>query len=398
MSISKSLVLNEIKKFSPSHIIIGYSGGVDSSVLLNISKELDIPLIAIYINHNLHRDSLKWQIHCQQTCQKYNLQFISHSLDKVPKGESFEAWASKQRMAFFQKIMQQYSKPLLLLGHHQDDQAETFLIQAIRGSGLAGLAGIPHYKELHHGGVLRPLLKYSKIEIEGFAKLNNISYIYDDSNEDIKYRRNLIRNQIIPILQQVNPNISQTLSRSANICAESNNILQKLLTERLQSISQDTNLIISELIKLDDDIQKNLLHLWFKQNTQQSLKSKQIKELHLAVNNPSTGWQIDISNYYQIHIQYNQLIIKYPTTINDISKEDIISWLSKNLNEEIDLTKIVIRDRKPDDKCKYRGRNKPNKLKILFQELQIPTTERSKAKIILKDQQIIAVYPFFICG
>ncbi|MBK2143684.1 tRNA lysidine(34) synthetase, partial [Francisella tularensis] len=120
MSISKSLVLNEIKKFSPSHIIIGYSGGVDSSVLLNISKELDIPLIAIYINHNLHRDSLKWQIHCQQTCQKYNLQFISHSLDKVPKGESFEAWASKQRMAFFQKIMQQYSKPLLLLGHHQD--------------------------------------------------------------------------------------------------------------------------------------------------------------------------------------------------------------------------------------------------------------------------------------
>ncbi|MDE4948971.1 tRNA(Ile)-lysidine synthetase, partial [Francisella tularensis subsp. holarctica] len=87
---------------------------------------------------------------------------------------------------FFQKIMQQYSKPLLLLGHHQEDQAETFLIQAIRGSGLAGLARIPHYKELHHGGVLRPLLKYSKIDNEGFAKLNNISYIYDDSQEDIK--------------------------------------------------------------------------------------------------------------------------------------------------------------------------------------------------------------------
>ncbi|MDE4947048.1 tRNA(Ile)-lysidine synthetase, partial [Francisella tularensis subsp. holarctica] len=81
-------------------------------------------------------------------------------------------------------------------------------------------------KELHHGGVLRPLLKYSQIDIEGCAKLNNISYIYDDSNEDIKYRRNLISNQIIPILQQVNPNISQTLSRSANISAERNNILQ----------------------------------------------------------------------------------------------------------------------------------------------------------------------------
>ncbi|MDE5037688.1 ATP-binding protein, partial [Francisella tularensis] len=84
------------------------------------------------------------------------------------------------------KIMQPSSKTLLLLGHHQDDQAETFLIPAIRGSGLAGLASIPHYKELHHGVVLRPLLKYSKIDIEGFAKINNISYIYYDSNEDIK--------------------------------------------------------------------------------------------------------------------------------------------------------------------------------------------------------------------
>ena len=397
MFISKTLVLNEIKKLSPSHIIIGYSGGIDSSVLLNISKDLDIPFIAIYINHNLHRDSFKWQIHCQKTCERYNLQFISHSLGKAPKGENFEAWASKQRMAFFQKIMQQYPKPLLLLGHHQDDQAETFLIQAIRGSGLAGLAGIPYYKKLHHGDVLRPLLNYNKIEIEEFAKLNNIAYIYDDSNEDTKYRRNLIRNEIIPILQQVNPNISQILSRSANICAESNNVLQKLLAEKLQSISQNTTIIISELIKLDDDIQKSLLHLWFKQNTQQSLKSKQTKELHLAVNNSSTGWKIDINNNCQIHIQYNQLVVKYTATAKDVNKEAIISWLNENLNKQIDLTEIVIRDRKPDDKCKYYGRNKTNKLKKLFQELQIPATERSKAKIILKNQQIIAVYPFFVC-
>ncbi|MDE5033775.1 tRNA(Ile)-lysidine synthetase, partial [Francisella tularensis subsp. holarctica] len=80
----------------------------------------------------------------------------------------------------------------------------------------------------------------------------------------------------------------------------------------------------------------------------------------------STGCQIDLSIYFQIHIELNNLIIKYTTTIYDISKEDIISWLSKNLNEVIDLTKIVIRDRKPDDKCNYRGRQKPHKLKILF--------------------------------
>lgn len=137
MSLDKTQIISQILKHSPSHIIIGYSGGVDSSVLLDITKDLDIPTIAIYINHNIHPDALKWQLHCQTICNNANIDFIAHSLDQAPKGESFEAWASKQRMDFFIEIMSQYSSPILLLGHHLDDQAETFLIQAIRGSGLA---------------------------------------------------------------------------------------------------------------------------------------------------------------------------------------------------------------------------------------------------------------------
>lgn len=256
MSLDKIRIISQILKHSPSHIIIGYSGGIDSSVLLDITKDLDIPTIAIYVNHNIHPDALEWQLHCQTTCRNANIKFIAHSLSHAPKGESFEAWASKQRMDFFIKIMRQYSSPILLLGHHLDDQAETFLIQAIRGSGLAGLASMPFYKELNHGDVLRPLLDYTKKDIQQFAKQHNINYIYDDSNEDIKYLRNLIRNKIMPILEQINPNISRTLSRSAKICAESSNILQKLLKEKLQKISKDNNLVVSELLTLDNDIQK----------------------------------------------------------------------------------------------------------------------------------------------
>lgn len=398
MSLDKTQIISQILKYSPSHIIIGYSGGVDSSVLLDITKDLDIPTIAIYVNHNIHPDALKWQLHCQTICNNANIDFIAHSLDQAPKGESFEAWASKQRMDFFIEIMSQYSSPILLLGHHLDDQAETFLIQAIRGSGLAGLASMPYYKELNHGSVLRPLLDYTKKDIQDYANQNKISHIYDDSNEDIKYRRNLIRNQIMPILEQINPNISRTLSRSAKICAESNNILQKLLNEKLQKISKDNGLFISELLTLDNDIQKSLIHHWFKETTNQSLKSKQIEEIQKALSNIHTGWQFDINKQYQISVEYNQLIIKSNNQLNLIlNNKDIIEWLKEKLNNSFNAEEIMVRKRQASDKCRYQGRNKANKLKVLFQELKIPASERSKARVILLNDKIIAVYPFFIC-
>lgn len=400
MSLDKTQIISQILKYSPSHIIIGYSGGVDSSVLLDITKDLDIPTIAIYINHNIHPDALKWQLHCQTICNNANIDFIAHSLDHAPKGESFEAWASKQRMDFFIEIMSQYSSPILLLGHHLDDQAETFLIQAIRGSGLAGLASMPYYKQLNHGAVLRPLLDYTKKDIQDYANQNKINHIYDDSNENIKYRRNLIRNQIMPILEQINPNISRTLSRSAKICAESNNILQKLLNEKLQKISKDNSLIISELLSLDKDIQKSLIHHWFKETTNQILKNKQTEEIHKALNSDiHTGWQFDINQQYQISVEYNQLIIKNNNQVDLIlDNKDIIGWLKERLNKDFDTRELIVRQRQASDKCRYQGRDKANKLKVLFQELKIPTSERSKAKVILLNDKIIAVYPFFICN
>lgn len=400
MSIDKTLVSNEIKKFSPSHIIIGYSGGIDSSVLLNIAKDLNIPIIAIYINHNVHLKALEWQTHCQKTCDEYKVKFVSYSLDQVPKGESFEAWASKQRMSFFQQIMKNYPNPLLLLGHHLDDQAETFLIQAMRGSGLAGLAGIPYYKNLNIGAVLRPLLNYKKSDIETFAQQNNLDYIYDDSNLDSKYRRNLIRNEVITILRQVNPNISETLSRSANICGQSNNILNTLIAEKLDQISQNDNITISKLISLDNDIQKGIIHFWFKKITSQSLKNKQVQDIYLGVNNASTGWKININPLYDVCIEYDQLLIKdvlKPTTFS-AKHTEILKWLKTQTNKDYDLNKLTIRDRQSDDRCKYPGRSKANKLKVLFQELKIPASERSNTKIILYNEEIVAVYPFFICG
>lgn len=403
MNIDPSFITKEILKYNPSHLIIGYSGGIDSSVLLDICSNINLPVIAIYINHNIHRDADNWQEHCKGKCDDLNIKFISYKLAQAPKGESFEAWASKQRMAFFQTEMANYSNPLLLLGHHQDDQAETFLIQAIRGAGLAGLAGIPKYKKLELGAVMRPLLKHTKIEIENYAKLYNISSIYDDSNEDIKYRRNLIRNQVLPILESINPSISKTLARSANICAKSNNLLTTLLNKELKNITIENNILIDKLISLDEELQQSLLHLWFKNITTIGLKHNQIKDIYISLNNPktSTGWQIDVNLNYSLYLEYGLLKIK-TTLININSKandETILKWLKEMLDSSInvDTNKLIIRDRLGTDRCRYIGRNRSTKLKTLFQEIQISEKERKNIKIVELDQKIIAVYPFFIC-
>ena len=401
MPLNKKNILDQINKLKPSHIIIGYSGGVDSSVLLNILNDVKIPVIAIHINHNINSQSSLWQQHCHEICKSYDVEFISYKLENVPKGESFEAWASRQRMSLFQQEMSKYSNPLLLLGHHQDDQAETFFIQAIRGSGLAGLAGMPYLKKLKYGQLLRPLLRFTKTDIENFAIDNNIAHIYDDSNDDNKYRRNLIRNEVIPILREINPSISKTLSRSANICAESNNIIIKLLNEKIANISYKENIIVTEFAKLDVDIKKSLLHLWFKNITNIALKNSQISSIINSIDNKvNTGWQFEVSNNYKLAIEYNQLKIKVITNKNkdiDVDNKSIIAWLKRHITKDINFENIVIRERQSTDKCKYIGRDKNNTLKILFQELKIPAQERYKAKVITLNDKIIAIYPFFIC-
>ncbi len=401
MNISSLYITKEILKYKPSHLIIGYSGGIDSSVLLNICSTINLPVIAIYINHAVHKDADNWAKHCKNKCDLLGIKFISHKLSQVPKGENFEAWASKQRMSFFQNEMANYPNPLLLLGHHQDDQAETFLLQAIRGSGLAGLAGIPKYKKLEFGAVIRPLLKHTKLEIDNYAKLYNISNIYDDSNEYSKYRRNLIRNQVLPILENINPSISKTLSRSASICAKSNNLLTTLLNKELTNITTENNILIEKLIKLSQELQQNLLHLWFKNITNISLKNSQIRSIYNSLNNPNTttGWKLNITDKHSISLEYNFLKIDLASFNSPESdNESIIKWLENNLDTPINTKEVLIRERLGTDRCRYIGRNKSAKLKTLFQELQITERERKGVKVIELNQKIIAIYPFFVCA
>lgn len=248
-------------------ILIAYSGGVDSTVLLHQLAQAHPPeqLRAIHINHALYPEADTWQLHCEQYCHFLNIEFICVKLqDKPPVGESIEAWARTQRLAIFEQHLKQ--DEILMTAHHADDQAETILFQLIRGAGPKGLSAMGAEKSLGQGTWVRPFLNVSKAEILAYAQLHELSWITDHSNEDTQFDRNFLRKRILPLLKERWPSVDQTLTRSARHCAEQEALLESLLTPLYLAAlgSKPGTLSIKALLQYEPRIQRALIRYWLR--------------------------------------------------------------------------------------------------------------------------------------
>ena len=207
-------------------ILIAFSGGMDSSVLLK-SVAQNFPnkiLLAIHVNHQLHTESDQWETHCREVATDFGVPFVSEKIGL--HGQSgVEQRAREARYQVFQKYLE--PDDVLLTGHHADDQVETFLFRLFRGSGIKGLAGIPMSRSLGRGRLLRPLLGCSRQELKALALSAEIEWIEDPSNEDTQFDRNYLRNTIIPsITDRWNKADKQIIS-----AADRFNDLDNLLSE-----------------------------------------------------------------------------------------------------------------------------------------------------------------------
>ena len=178
-------------------ILIGYSGGMDSSVLLHAAAEVfpKKPILAIHINHQIHQDSDQWEAHCKDVAEELSVSFMSEKIT-ISGDSGIEEQARGARYALFENCIE--PNDILLTAHHADDQIETFLFRLFRGSGFKGLAAMPMVRPLGQGQLLRPLLKYSKQELKNIALQAELDWIEDSSNTDVQFDRNHIRNEIYP--------------------------------------------------------------------------------------------------------------------------------------------------------------------------------------------------------
>ncbi len=259
-------------QLTPAPLLVGYSGGLDSHVLLLwlarfVARHPEFSLQAVHVHHGLNPLADGWALHCQHVCDALGVALIVERVAvTVARRESLEARAREARY----RVLAQHL-PLggyLLTAHHQDDQLETLLLALKRGAGVRGLAAMPHRQPFAQGELIRPLLDCSRASLQGWAEAQGLRWIEDDSNQDERFDRNFLRAQILPRLQARWPSFGETACRSASLCAEQEALAEELAEQdRSQCERPDGSLSIAAMSSLSIPRRHNLLRGWCRHHT-----------------------------------------------------------------------------------------------------------------------------------
>ena len=243
----------------PPRYVIAFSGGLDSSVLAHALAGADVPVIAVHIDHGLQSESEAWSRHCATFAASLGIEFRDRKVKvELESGKGPEASA---RDARYNALLAELEPgDWLLSAHHREDQAETLLLNLVRGSGPAGIAGIGSVRRFGHGWLVRPLLYFDRSELKDYAEAEGIQWIDDPSNKDRRFDRNFLRHEILPRLKERWPDIATRLQRSAQHASEATGLLIDLAEIDLEALGGRTErLPISAVTNLSRHRQKNLV-------------------------------------------------------------------------------------------------------------------------------------------
>lgn len=209
----------------PTHILTGFSGGLDSSVLLHaLARSHPGRVRAIHVHHGLHADADDWAAHCRRTCDAWDVPLTIARVAVVDIDAGPEAAARAARHKAFEAEMREGE--WLALAHHRDDQAETFLLRALRGSGPDGLAAMRPLRAFAAGMMWRPLLDLPRATLLAYAQAHELTWVEDPSNQCSDFDRNFLRNEVMPLLQQHWPHAGAAFARSAALQRQASEALQ----------------------------------------------------------------------------------------------------------------------------------------------------------------------------
>lgn len=219
--------------------LIAFSGGLDSTVLLHQMvcwrrQSPDVTLRAIHIHHGISPFADDWVTHCEHVCQQWQVPLSVKRVTLVDKGLGTEAHARQARYQAFREALR--PGEVLVTAQHLDDQCETFLLALKRGSGPAGLSAMARISPFADSVLIRPLLGESRHALSQWAERHHLRWIEDESNKDDAYDRNFLRLQVLPQLNARWPHFAQATARSAELCAEQEQLLDELLGDELGSL------------------------------------------------------------------------------------------------------------------------------------------------------------------
>lgn len=242
MSFSAQTLLVALGGLGPvARFWVAYSGGPDSSVLLHAlarqREALGAPLAAVHVDHALHPDAAAWTAHCRAACAALGVPLEVLAVDPQPRRAALgvEAAAREARYAALAGLLR--PGDCLLTAHHADDQAETVLLQLLRGAGPAGLAGMPRVAPLGAGRLVRPLLDVGRAELRAYAQANAVASVEDPSNGDPGLARGYLRTAVMPGLEARWPGLRGTLARAARHAADAAAVIAERAAEDLSALT-----------------------------------------------------------------------------------------------------------------------------------------------------------------
>ncbi len=418
-------------------LIIAYSGGIDSQVLLHalvqlrhkrlISNEITV----CHVNHGLSKNADSWQTLAEQECIKLSVNLVVKRVNVQEKAQqSLEALARDARYSALKSLREK--KSIVLTGHHSDDQSETFLLALKRGAGLKGLSAMSEQIQLGQHVLVRPLLSISRQEIEEYANIHQLQWVEDESNFDTCFDRNFIRQEIMPLLRQRWPSINSTINRSASHCLSGQALLDELGAQDLVLCkASDMCLHVDVLISLSPARFNNLIRFFMAQyhylmpSTEQLLqlrqqlqagedKSPQVKVAeHVFRRFKNTLFLTsefsDISDWHQQVILFNgtglidKKVMILPDNLgklifntNTVTSSDTSTKLPHISLPEYGQ-QVSVRFRHENPKCLPHFRQHSRTVKKVLQELNIAPWQRKRIAFLYYDDELVSAIGYFIC-
>lgn len=437
--VDRSVIVNSVMAFSPAALAavlpkddtikrlwVGLSGGLDSMVLLHAlaALRLPVPVLALHVNHQLSPHAAAWQTHCAEWCQVWHIPFFAAAVQVESRGRGLEDAARVARYQVYEEYVEE--NDLLLTAHHADDQLETVLLRLLRGAGPRGLAAMSRRRRLGKGEIFRPLLDFSRAELEAYARAHQLRWVEDESNLDVHYARNFLRHEIIPRLQQRWPRLQQRVQTTADLCADSEALVEVLAAEDLTRVDvrherAGQSLDLTMLEQWSDARRHNLLRYWLR--TQQfempeRVHLAQFEQQLIAGREDSVAavtWGSLVLRRYRGRLYVepycaveNCALANQPFTLGPHSSEVVLSSGDRLLFEyraqalerghlRAGLQNLSIRGRVGGERCQPEGRSHSQALKKLLQEYRLEPWWRDRLPLVYAGEQLVAVGDLWVC-
>ncbi|MFA0094068.1 tRNA lysidine(34) synthetase TilS [Vibrio splendidus] len=419
-------VLNQ-SALKPHRLIVAFSGGVDSRVLLELAAQYaqthGIECCAVHVHHGLSKNADHWAEQCQTWCDSLSVSLVIErvSLD-IDSGESVEKLARDARYNAFQKHLS--FGDVLITGQHIDDQLETFLLALKRGSGPKGLSSMAKVMSFGEAFIIRPLLSVTRSDIEASAHDMGLTWVEDESNQDVRFDRNFIRHQVTPALTERWPSFRESVSRSAQLCAEQELLLDELLESHFQQALGDSqNLSIETLSQHSDLLRARLLRMWLSHCNQQMPSQKQLKLIwdEVACAQADANPKLVLNDAEVRRFNHQLYLVRETKDLSDwqshlsmgesltlpdgLGELRLNSALSDGASNNRDAQSFSLSDTNATLRVIFNpeglsahpvGRGHSRKLKKLFQEYQVPSWLRRRTPILMDGDRVIAVLGLFV--